>query len=250
TSEDKASVDKPKLERKNFGPPLIEDWISDSEDKAELKPKIEKKTVKPSFAKIKFVKSKEQVKSPRKTTIKQGNPQQDLQDKGVIDIGCSRHMTRNMSYLAEYEEIDRGYVAFGDFKLTYEIHVLLKVTRKNNMYSVDLKNIVPKEGLTCLFVKATSDEFKLWHKRLGHLNFKTMNKLVKRNLIPVWAFGIVRDYEISYDMGHHSRRTLLDDYKKGKKINDLQLIMCGDMFKKILSQGEALKIVLAIEIVS
>nr|GEU60190.1 ribonuclease H-like domain-containing protein [Tanacetum cinerariifolium] len=37
------------------------------------------------------------------------NPQIDLQDKGVIDSGCSRHMTGNMSYLTDYEEIDRGY---------------------------------------------------------------------------------------------------------------------------------------------
>ncbi|GJY20798.1 putative ribonuclease H-like domain-containing protein [Tanacetum coccineum] len=51
------------------------------------------------------------------------------------------------------------------------------------MYSVDLKNIVSKGGLTCLFAKATSDESKLWHRRLGHLNFKTMNKLVKGNLV-------------------------------------------------------------------
>ncbi|GJT70348.1 hypothetical protein Tco_1029634 [Tanacetum coccineum] len=43
----------------------------------------------------------------------QGNPQMDLQDKGVIDSGCSRHMTGNMSYLTDYEEIDEGYVAFG-----------------------------------------------------------------------------------------------------------------------------------------
>ncbi|GJR19615.1 putative ribonuclease H-like domain-containing protein [Tanacetum coccineum] len=42
-----------------------------------------------------------------------GNPQMDLQDKGVIDSGCSRHMTGNMSYLTDYKEIDRGYVAFG-----------------------------------------------------------------------------------------------------------------------------------------
>ncbi|GJT86515.1 putative ribonuclease H-like domain-containing protein [Tanacetum coccineum] len=51
------------------------------------------------------------------------------------------------------------------------------------MYSVDLKNIVPKGGLTCLFAKATSDESKLLHRRLGPLNFKTMNKLVKGNLV-------------------------------------------------------------------
>ncbi|GJU62656.1 putative ribonuclease H-like domain-containing protein [Tanacetum coccineum] len=172
----------------------------------------------------------------------EGNPQIDLQDQGVIDSRCSRHMTRNMSYLTDYEEIDVGYVAFGgkpkggkitgkctiktsnldfenvyfvrelkfnlfsvsqmcdkknsvlfndtecivlspNFKLIDESQVLLRVPRKNNTYSVDLKNIVPKGGLTCLFAKATSDESKLWHRRLGILNFKTMNKLVQGNLI-------------------------------------------------------------------
>ncbi|GKC67308.1 putative ribonuclease H-like domain-containing protein [Tanacetum coccineum] len=166
----------------------------------------------------------------------------DLQDQGVIDSKCSRHMTGNMSYLTNYEEIDGGYVAFEgnpkggkiigkgtikagnldfenvyfvrelkfnlfsisqmcdkknsvlfndtecivlspNFKLIDESQVLLRVPRKNNMYSVDLKNIVPKGGLTCLFAKATSNESKLWHRRLGHLNFKTMNKLVKGNLV-------------------------------------------------------------------
>nr|GEV09096.1 hypothetical protein [Tanacetum cinerariifolium] len=61
TSEAKASTDKPKVVRKNFSSPHIKDWISDSEDGAQSKPKIEKKTIKPSFAKIEFVKSKEQV---------------------------------------------------------------------------------------------------------------------------------------------------------------------------------------------
>nr|GEX44831.1 putative ribonuclease H-like domain-containing protein [Tanacetum cinerariifolium] len=51
------------------------------------------------------------------------------------------------------------------------------------MYSVDLKNIFPKGDLTCLFAKDTSDESKLWHRRQGHLKFKTMNKLVKGNLV-------------------------------------------------------------------
>ncbi|GJV84251.1 ribonuclease H-like domain-containing protein [Tanacetum coccineum] len=130
------------------------------------------------------------------------NPHQDLKDKGVIDSGCSRHMTGNRSYLIDYKEIDGGYVAFGgnskgrkitrkgkirigkldfedvyflkelkfnlfsvsqmcnkknsilftdtecvvlspDFKLTDESLVLLKVPRKDNMYSIVLKNVVP-----------------------------------------------------------------------------------------------------------
>ncbi|GKG13609.1 ribonuclease H-like domain-containing protein [Tanacetum coccineum] len=37
----------------------------------------------------------------------------DLKDQGVIDSRCSRHMTGHMSYLTDFEEINRGYVAFG-----------------------------------------------------------------------------------------------------------------------------------------
>nr|GFB20801.1 ribonuclease H-like domain-containing protein [Tanacetum cinerariifolium] len=70
-----------------------------------------------------------------------------------------------------------------DFKLLDESQVLLKVPRNNNMYSFDLKNVVPVGGLTCLFSKATLDESNLWHRRLGHINFKTMNKLVRGNLV-------------------------------------------------------------------
>ncbi|GKF53881.1 hypothetical protein Tco_0160791 [Tanacetum coccineum] len=43
----------------------------------------------------------------------QGNPQMDLHDQGVIDSGCSSHMTGNMSFLTDYEDINEGYVAFG-----------------------------------------------------------------------------------------------------------------------------------------
>ncbi|GJT07460.1 putative ribonuclease H-like domain-containing protein [Tanacetum coccineum] len=125
---------------------------------------------------------------PKQKNLDHGNSQQDLKDKGVIDSGCSRHMTGNRSYLTDYKENDGGFVAFGgnskggkitrkDSKLTDESHVLLKVPRKDNMYSIDLKNIVPQGSLTCLFAKATPDESNLWHRRLGHVNFKTMNKL-------------------------------------------------------------------------
>ncbi|GJR16790.1 putative ribonuclease H-like domain-containing protein [Tanacetum coccineum] len=54
---------------------------------------------------------------------------------------------------------------------------------KDNMYNFDMKNIVPKESLTCLVAKATLDESMLWHRRLGHINFKNINKLVKDNLV-------------------------------------------------------------------
>nr|GEZ19064.1 retrovirus-related Pol polyprotein from transposon TNT 1-94 [Tanacetum cinerariifolium] len=58
-----------------------------------------------------------------------------------------------------------------------------KVPRKNNMYSVDMKNIVPIKDLSCLVAKTTNDESMLWNRRLGHINFKNINKLVKENLV-------------------------------------------------------------------
>nr|GEW47544.1 hypothetical protein [Tanacetum cinerariifolium] len=70
-----------------------------------------------------------------------------------------------------------------EFKLPNKNQVLLRVPRENNMYNVDLKNIVPSGDFTCLFAKATLDESNLWHRRLGYINFKTMNKLVKGNLV-------------------------------------------------------------------
>nr|GEU39906.1 hypothetical protein [Tanacetum cinerariifolium] len=42
-----------------------------------------------------------------------GNPQYALQDQGIFNNGCSRHMTGNKSYLIDYQEIDGGFVAFG-----------------------------------------------------------------------------------------------------------------------------------------
>ncbi|GKA89454.1 putative ribonuclease H-like domain-containing protein [Tanacetum coccineum] len=118
---------------------------------------------------------------PKHKVLDHGNPQQDLKNKGVIDSGCSRHMTGNRSYLTDYEEIDGGFVAFGGNSKGGKI--TRKVPRKDNMYSVDLKNVVPQGGLTYLFEKATPDESNLWHRRLGHVNFKTMNKLVRGNLV-------------------------------------------------------------------
>nr|GEV62291.1 ribonuclease H-like domain-containing protein [Tanacetum cinerariifolium] len=126
---------------------------------------------------------------PQKVTtakVPQGNLQHALKEKRVIDSGCSRHMIGNMSYLSDFEEINSGYVVFGgnpkggkitrkgkikidtecivlslEFKLPDENQVLLRVPRENNMYNVDLRNIVPSGDLTCLFAKATLDESNL-----------------------------------------------------------------------------------------
>ncbi|GJY86153.1 ribonuclease H-like domain-containing protein [Tanacetum coccineum] len=70
-----------------------------------------------------------------------------------------------------------------DFKMLDANQILLKVHRQHNMYSFDMKTPGPAKSFACLIAKATSDESKLWHRRLGHINFKNLNKLVKGNLV-------------------------------------------------------------------
>nr|GEZ40491.1 copia protein [Tanacetum cinerariifolium] len=164
-----------------------------------------------------------------------------LKDKGIVDSGCSRHMTGNKAHIVDYQEFKGGSVAFGgsngritgkgkikagrldfkdvyyveelkhynifsvsqicdkknkvlftdtdylvmspDFKLPDENQVLLKIPKQHNMYSFNLKNIDPSGVLACLFAKASIDESNKWHRRLGHMNFKNLNKLVKGNLV-------------------------------------------------------------------
>ncbi|GJR32317.1 putative ribonuclease H-like domain-containing protein [Tanacetum coccineum] len=177
-----------------------------------------------------------------RAVVNAGNPEILLQDHVVLDSGCSSHMIGNKAYLLDYEDYNRGFVAFGSdpkggkitgkgkikianldfddvyfvdelkfnlfsvlqmrdkknsvlfteneclilspsFKLLDKSQVVLRAPRKDDMYSLDLKNIVPYGGITCLYANATSDESKLCNRRLGHVNFKNLNILVKGNLV-------------------------------------------------------------------
>nr|GEX11304.1 ribonuclease H-like domain-containing protein [Tanacetum cinerariifolium] len=133
-----------------------------------------------------FVPTSEHVKTPKESVKKVKNHKQ------AKNLRTNNQKSR---------EINEGYVSFGgnpkggkisgkdtecvvlsfDYKLPDENHVLLRVPRENNMYNVELKNFVPSGDLTCLFANATFDESNLWHMMLGHINFKTMNKIIKGN---------------------------------------------------------------------
>nr|GFB43211.1 putative ribonuclease H-like domain-containing protein [Tanacetum cinerariifolium] len=208
--------------------PIIKDWVSDS--KEEDMPQVTKDV--PSLAQdihkhqalmnhSKFPLHKVSAAAPSKSkpvlptaarTVSAVKPK--FSKTQPNNASYAMHMTGNMSYLSNIEELNGGYVAFGElkfnlfsvsqmcdkkksvlftdtkclvlssnFKLPGVSQVLLRVPRENNMYNVNLKNIIPSGDLTCLFAKATLDESNLWHRRLGRVNFKTINKLVKGNVV-------------------------------------------------------------------
>ncbi|GJY00547.1 hypothetical protein Tco_0357565 [Tanacetum coccineum] len=153
-SEAKASEAKPKTVRKNNSAPIIEDWVSDSEEEDVPQTKIEKKTVNSSFAKIKSVKPKQQEKTARKTVnavkasacwvwkpktkvldhvSKHNSASMNFKKFDYIDAqgrsnGCSRNMTWNMSYLT-------------DFKKLMEDMLPLEVTLKEGKSQAEVKTV-------------------------------------------------------------------------------------------------------------
>nr|GEX54796.1 ribonuclease H-like domain-containing protein [Tanacetum cinerariifolium] len=99
---------------------------------------------------------------PKVTAVKApvGNPQHALKDKGVIDSGCSRHMTGNMSYLSNFKELNGGYVAFGGdlvrglpTKFLKMITPVLLVRKASN-----IEPLVRPSLFTWVFFLATKDE--------------------------------------------------------------------------------------------
>ncbi|GJZ67301.1 putative ribonuclease H-like domain-containing protein [Tanacetum coccineum] len=128
SDDEEDDVSQPKTEKKTVGPSIVKKEFV----KSKQQEKTTRKTVKQvegknvNTARPKAVVNVVQgnnvnavkalacwVWKPKTKVLDHGNPQMDLQDKGVINSGCSRHMTGNMSYLTDYEEIDGGYVAFG-----------------------------------------------------------------------------------------------------------------------------------------
>ncbi|GKB62009.1 putative ribonuclease H-like domain-containing protein [Tanacetum coccineum] len=68
-----------------------------------------------------------------------------------------------------------------NFKLPDESQILLKIPGKETYIVLIMRTLFLKD-FYCLVAKATSDESMLWHRRLGHINFKNINKLVKDNI--------------------------------------------------------------------
>ncbi|GJT14674.1 putative ribonuclease H-like domain-containing protein [Tanacetum coccineum] len=82
-----------------------------------------------------------------------------------LDSGCSRHMTGDRSKLINYVEKFIGL-------------------RTTNLYFISLKDMMEASPV-CLLSKASSTKSWLWHRRLNHLNFETLNELAQIDLVRV-----------------------------------------------------------------
>nr|GFA83320.1 hypothetical protein [Tanacetum cinerariifolium] len=159
----------------------------------------------------------------------------------IINSRCSKHMTGNRALLMNFVEKFLRTVRFGnnDFAVIagYRDVVidgvdLLTVDRSSNLYTIAL-NEVASNYSTCLLAKAYSSQSWLWHQRLSHLNFATINNLVKNNLVQVLPkMKFEKDHLCSaceqrkIHRKHHKSKT---SFASNKPIYLLHMDLCGPM---------------------
>ncbi|GJT81701.1 retrovirus-related pol polyprotein from transposon TNT 1-94 [Tanacetum coccineum] len=147
-----------------------------------------------------------------------GHPQKE--DQGYVDSGCSRHMIGNMSYLSDFKEFDEGY------ELQFNLFSVSQMCDKKNsvlftdtrcfVLSPDFK-LADERVYLFLLQMPQLDESMLWHRRLGHVNFKTINKLVKDNLVkglPIKHFENDQTCVACLKGKQHKASFVTDDYSR------------------------------------
>ncbi|GJR22954.1 putative ribonuclease H-like domain-containing protein [Tanacetum coccineum] len=131
------------------------------------------------------------------------NPHRTLKNKGIIDSGCSRHMTGNKAYLADFQDFNGGPVAFGGSKgyitgkgkiktgkLDFEDVSFVKELQHFNLFSVsqmcDKKNKVLFTDSECLVL---SPNFKLPDENQILLKVPRQNNMYSFNLENIVPLG-------------------------------------------------------------
>ncbi|GJX87743.1 retrovirus-related pol polyprotein from transposon TNT 1-94 [Tanacetum coccineum] len=124
-----------------------------------------------------------------------------------LDSGCLKHMTGNRLKLKNFVEKFIGPVRFrndhfgaimgyGDYVigdslpsesiLALFVYIngadLLKGSRRTNFYTISIDDMM-KSSPICLLSKASKSKSWLWHRRLNHLNFGTINDLARKHLV-------------------------------------------------------------------
>nr|GEV54445.1 hypothetical protein [Tanacetum cinerariifolium] len=119
---------------------------------------------------------------------------------------CSKHMTGNLKLLINFIWKFLGIVRFGkdhvaailgqfcdsDLKVAFRRNAcfvrnlegvdLLSGNRTTNLYTINLHEMASASPI-CLMARTSSTKSWLWHQRLSHLNFNTINDLAKNDLV-------------------------------------------------------------------
>ncbi|GJY42521.1 retrovirus-related pol polyprotein from transposon TNT 1-94 [Tanacetum coccineum] len=173
-----------------------------------------------------------------------------------LDSGCSKHMMEDHSWIRNFVKKFIGAVRFGndhfgaitgygDYVIgdsvisRHSCYVrdtdgveLIKSSRGSNLYNVSVKDMI-KSSPICLLSKASKNKSWLWHRRLNHLNFGTINDLARKDLVrglPRLKFE--KDHPCSaYQLGKSKKHTHTPKTENTnlEVLNTLHMDLCGPM---------------------
>nr|GEU83428.1 retrovirus-related Pol polyprotein from transposon TNT 1-94 [Tanacetum cinerariifolium] len=136
---------------------------------------------------------------PRSNTKMIGSPLRNL-CLWCVDSGYSKHMTRNLKLLINFVWKVLGTIRFRNdhvaailgFEVAFRRNAcfirnidrvdFLKGDRSKNLYTINLHEMASASPI-CLMACTSSTKSWLWHQRLSHLNFDTINDLAKNDLV-------------------------------------------------------------------
>ncbi|GJW89230.1 retrovirus-related pol polyprotein from transposon TNT 1-94 [Tanacetum coccineum] len=165
----------------------------------------------------------------------------------IIDTGCLKHMTGNLKLLSNFVEKFLGTVKFGNDRIppilgygdlvqgTIAIkrgNDLLTGSRGTDLYSITLQETSTPNPI-CLMNKATSSQAWLWHRRLSHLNFDTINLILRNDIVTgLPKLKFVKDHCCSScELGKAKRKSFhtKTTLSSKRRLQILHMDLCGPM---------------------
>nr|GEX17534.1 retrovirus-related Pol polyprotein from transposon TNT 1-94 [Tanacetum cinerariifolium] len=176
----------------------------------------------------------------------------------IVDYRCSKHMAGNLKLLINFVEKFLGTVYYveglnhnlfsvgqfcdADLEVAFRKSTcyirdlkrndLLTGSRGTDLYSITLQDTTSPNPI-CLMAKATSSQAWLWHRRLSHLNFDTINLLSKNDIVVgLPKLKYVKDHLCSsYELRKAKRKSFQSKttLSSKRRLQLLQMDLCGPM---------------------
>nr|GEX96475.1 hypothetical protein [Tanacetum cinerariifolium] len=169
----------------------------------------------------------------------------------IVDSGCTKHMMGNLKLLCNFVEKYLGHnhnittvgqFCDADLEVAFwkstcvvrDLHGndLLTGNHRSDLYIISFQETTAPT-LICFMAKASPTQAWLWHRRLSHLNFDTINLLSKKDILNgLPKLKYVKDQLCSScELSKEKRRTFMTKIVPSSKgwLNLLHIDLCGPM---------------------
>ncbi|GJZ30511.1 retrovirus-related pol polyprotein from transposon TNT 1-94 [Tanacetum coccineum] len=155
----------------------------------------------------------------------------------IVDSGCSKHMTglgHNLFIVGQFcdGDLEVAFCSNTCYVRNLEGDDLLTGGHESNLYTISISDMAASSPV-CLMSKATSTKSWLWHRRLSHLNFGTINDLTRLDLVDgLPKFKYEKDHlcfaceRVKSKKASHPPKLVPSDHSK---LELLHMDLCGPM---------------------